>query len=202
MRATLHVGRARRRYLASAAGTAALLATAGCGIEPTGVQVVGAPPAAQAAGNLPGSGPSGGAYPYYLYFFRDGRLASTTRFADAPVDQRTVIDAVIEGPRPDELKQGYTTQIPAGLKIVSLTAQGEAWAYQFSDQLGREERAQIVCSVQASLSAPSVATVYGNAKPTWNICWEDFPDLGAPAYPPNAAGPSATPAEDGASPTP
>src|SRR6185312_2047936 len=54
VRATLHGGRARRLGLASAAGAAALLTTvAGCGIEPTGVQVVGEPPAARAAGTLP-----------------------------------------------------------------------------------------------------------------------------------------------------
>jgi hypothetical protein len=194
------VGRARRRGLASAAGAAALLATAGCGIEPTGVQVVGAPPAAQAAGALPGGGPSSGQYPYYLYFFRAGHLSSTTRFAAAPVDQRTVIEALINGPRPDEAKQGFVSEIPSSLKILDLTAQGEAWAYQFSDELGRDERAQIVCSIQANLPAPSVATVYGGARLTWNICWEDFPDLGAPAYLPNAADVSASPTGEQASP--
>jgi len=194
VRATPPAVRTRRRGLASAAGAAALLATAGCGIEPTGVQVVGPPPAAQVAGNLPGSGPSGGQYSYSLYFYRDGRLASITRFAGAPVDQQTIVDAVIGGPSRDEAAQGYKTAIPDSLKVVDLTAQGEAWAYQFSDQLSREERAQIVCSIQANLPAPSVATVYGDAKLTWNICWEDFLDLGAPPYLPNTADESASPA--------
>lgn len=193
VRATLHASRTRRRGLASAAGAAALLATAGCGIEPTGVQVVGAPPAAQAAGNLPGGGPSAGQYAYYLYFYREGQLASVTRLTATPVDQQTVVDAVIGGPTKEELAKGYSSAIPGTLKIVDLTAQGEAWAYQFSDQLGRAERAQIVCSIQANLPAPSVATVYGDAKLTWNICWEDFLDLGAPPYLPNAADESASP---------
>lgn len=197
MRATLHVGPGRRRVLASGAGAAALLAVAGCGIQPTGVQVVGAPPAAQVAGNLPGGGPSGGEYAYYLYFYREGRLASITRFTSSPVDQQTVVDAVIGGPTKEELAKGYTSAIPSSLKIVDLTAQGEAWAYQFSDQLGRQERAQIVCSIQANLPAPSVATVYGDAKLTWNICWEDFLDLGAPPYLPNAADESASPTATG-----
>ena len=188
-----HPQRSRRRGFASAAGAVALLATAGCGIESTGVQVVGAQPAAQPAGDLPGDGPSSGAHNYYLYFFRDGQLTLTKRSADAPVDQQTILQQVIEGPTKAELAQGYTSEIPTGLQIVDLTAQGEAWAYQFSDELGREERAQIVCSIQANLDAPSVATVYGSAKLTWNICWEDFPDLGAPPYPPNSSVQSATP---------
>lgn len=200
MRATLHGGPARRRGLASVAGAAALLATAGCGIQSTGVQVVGAQPAAQAAGNLPGTAPSGGQYAYYLYFFLGGHLTSTTRFSDSPVDQQTVVDAMIGGPTKDEAAKGYSTEIPGSLQIVDLTAQGEAWAYQFSAPLGREERAQIVCSIQANLPAPSVATVYGNAKLTWNICSQDFPDLGAPAYLPNAAEMSASPTLDQASP--
>jgi hypothetical protein len=45
-----------------------------------------------------------------------------------------------------------------------------------------EERAQVVCSIQANLQAPSVGTLYGDNKPTWYICWDDFQDLGAPAY--------------------
>lgn len=198
VRATLHGGRARRLGLASAAGAAALLTTvAGCGIEPTGVQVVGEPPAARAAGTLPNGGSSGGQYAYYLFFYRDGHLASMTRFATSPVDQQTVLDAVISGPTKAELAKGYSSAIPSSLQIVDLTAQGEAWAYQFSSQLDRDEQAQIVCSIQANLPASSVGTVYGDAKLTWNICWDDFPDLGAPAYLPNAADMSASPTSTG-----
>ena len=200
--ATQHPRRARRRGLASAAGAAALLATAGCGIESTGVQVVGAQPVAQGVGVLPGGGPSGGAYTYYLYFFQNGHLASTKRSATAQADQQTILDAVIQGPTKAELAQGYTSEIPTGLKVVDLTAQGEAWLYQFSDELTMEERAQVVCSIQANLQAPSVGTVYGENKPTWYICSDDFQDLGAPAYLLNSSQESATPSAvtDGASP--
>jgi hypothetical protein len=190
--------RTRRRGLASAVGAAALLTTAGCGIEPTGVSVVGAPPAVQGAGDLIGGGSTAGAYAYYLYFFRDGHLAVTTRYLSEQADQDSVLKQVLAGPTKTELAQGYSSEIPAGLSLITPTWNGEAWAYQFSNEIGREARAEIVCSIQANTDAPSVATVYAS-KITWDICWEDFPDLGAPAFLPNS---SDTGASSPASPSP
>jgi hypothetical protein len=155
----------------------------------------------QGAGDLIGGTASGGAYAYYLYFFRDGHLAVTTRYLSAPADQNTVLKLVLEGPTKTELAQGYSSEIASGVTLVDPTALGEAWAYQFSDELGREGRAEVVCSIQANLPAPSVATVYGG-KQIWDICWEDFPDLGAPAYLPNASDVTSSPsASESASPS-
>ena len=173
----------RRAFAVAAAGAGALFGAAGCGIQPTSVQVVGAEPVVQANDLVsPGaSGAVGGPDQVVVYFYRDGRLTPVYRPAPTGSEQSFIIQQLIDGPSKQEAGQGLVSAVPEGISF-GINAQEQAWAYKFSDDLGRLAKAQVVCSIQANTNAPSVGTVYGDAKITWNICSQDYPDLGAPAF--------------------
>lgn len=182
-------GRRRRGGLgvaAAVAGAVGVLGTsAGCGIQSTGLKVVGSAPTVQAA-NVTGSGAagSGGQYRYWLYFYRDGKLTPVLRSTDQTVNQEFVLTEVIKGPSPNDQIAGFSSEIPTSLTIVSLTAGNQQWFYRYSQPLNDTQRAEIVCSIQADQDAPDVGTWNGPDNQIWNSC-TDFEYLGAPAYLPN-----------------
>jgi len=193
--APLRAGRRRRGGLgvaAAVAGAVGVLGTsAGCGIQSTGLKVVGSAPTVQAA-NVTGSDAAGssGQYQYWLYFYRNGKLTPVLRSTDQTVNQEFVLTEVIKGPSSPDQNAGFSSEIPTSLQIVSLTAGTQQWNYRYSQPLNDTQRAEIVCSIQADLDAPDVGTFNGPDNAIWNSC-TDFEYLGAPAYLPNL-GPSAS----------
>jgi hypothetical protein len=193
-------GRRRRRAVrltAAAAGLIGAMGVAGCGIQPSAVKVVGAAPTLQAANDENGTESSGGgANQYELYFFRDGDVTSVMRYTNDTVTQELVLQQLIGGPSSTESSEGYTSAIPDNLSVVSYTANNQQWNYQYSDSLSMAEKAEIVCTLQADLNAPSVGT-YEPGDQHWNDCFDFTEDYGAPAYPGDLASASATPSDTG-----
>jgi len=192
-----HAPRRRRavRLTAAAAGLLGAMGVAGCGIQPSAVKVVGAAPTLQAANDVTGTeGAGGGANQYELYFFRDGDLTPVMRYTNDTVTEELVLQALINGPSSTESSDGYSSAIPDDLSVVSYTAVNQQWNYQYSDSLSMAEKAEIVCTVQADLNAPSVGT-YVPGDQHWNNCFDFTEDYGAPAYLGNLASASATPTD-------
>jgi hypothetical protein len=176
--------RPRRRGLAAlaAAGTAGLVGVAGCGIQSTGMKVVGAAPTLQAANDVAGSAGAGsGANQYQLYFFRNGKLSPVLRYTDDTVTQDMVLGALIKGPDSSDQSEGFSSVIPQGLSVVSVTARDQLWNYQYSQDLTYAEKAEIVCTLQADVGAPSVGTVTNEGTQIWDQCDDFTDDYGAPA---------------------
>jgi hypothetical protein len=189
-------GRRRRGgfgVAAAVAGTVGVLGTsAGCGIQSTGLKVVGSAPTVQEA-NVTGSdsAENNGQYPYEIYFFRNGKLTPVLRSTDQNVTPEFVLTEVIKGPNATDQSDGFTSDIPSSLTIVSLTAGNQQWNYRYSQPLDDTQRAEIVCSMQADADAPNVGTLNGPDNEIWNSC-TDFEYLGAPAYLPNLGASAAT----------
>ena len=191
-------GRRRRavRLAAAAAGLLGAMGVAGCGIQPTGVKVVGAAPTLQAANDVTGTGGAGGGNEYELYFLRDGKLTPVVRYTDDSVTQELVLQALISGPSSTESAGGYTSAIPSSLSIVSYTAADQQWNYQYGQPLNSAEKAEIVCTLQQDLDAPSVGT-YTPTNQLWNDCFDFSEDYGAPEIAGGLASTSATPTDTG-----
>ena len=190
-------GPRRRRALgavAAVAGTFGLMGAGGCGIQSSGMRVVGSAPSLQAANAVTGSGNSGGNQ-YQLYFFRNGRLTPVLRYTDQTITQDLVLAALIKGPDSTDQAQGFSSVIPTTLQVTSTTARNQQWNYEYSLPLSIAEKAELVCTVQADLSAPSV----GTATPVqvWNNCYDFSEDYGAPAILPSVDSDSSSPSVDG-----
>ena len=186
--------RARRRGLAAlaAAGTAGLVTIAGCGVQATGLKVVGSAPSLQAQDAIGSASGGAGANGYSLYFFRDGRLNSVQRHSDTAVTQELVLQELIKGPDPTEQSEGFSSEIPSGLSVDSYTARQQLWAYQYSQALSIPEKAEVVCSMQVDLGAPSVGTVNPGEGTVWNNCSDFIEQYGAPAALPTTGNQPAT----------
>ena len=187
------------RLAAAAAGLLGVLGTAGCGIQSSSMKVVGAAPTSQAADDVTGTqDSSGGSNQYELYFFRDGKLTPVMRYTDATVTQEVILTALFKGPDSTDTADGYTSVIPSSLGILSYTALDQQWNYLYTHPVTMAEKAEIVCTVQADLNAPSVGTVTSEEK-SWNNCIDFSQDYGAPAYLANlgSASASASPSDSG-----
>ena len=190
-------GPLHRRGMGLAAAVAGMLGAiglTGCGIQSSGMKVVGAAPSLQAANDVTGSGDPGGSgeNQYELYFFRDGRLTPVMRYTTQQVTQAVILNALIKGPNTTDAADGFTSVISDGLSVVSYTAHDQQWNYQYSQALTMAEKAEIVCTVQADLNAPSVGTATSEAQ-FWNNCFDFSQDYGAPAYLANLGTATATP---------
>jgi hypothetical protein len=188
---TLSRGAQRRRALRPAAFAAAALGVlgaggiAGCGIQSSGLKVVGAAPTVQAANDVTGDGQSDDTGPieYYLFFYKDGQLVPVKRHTSDQPTEQSVMQALIKGPDTGEQAEGYTTSIPASLVTTSYTANQQQWDYQYSQGLNFQERGQIVCTIVNDLGAPTVGYyVEGKGQLAWNACNDfttavDFPPL-------------------------
>lgn len=191
--------RSRRRGLAAlaAAGTAGVMSLVGCGIQSTGVKVVGAAPTLQAADGLVGSSAGSGTNGYALYFFRGGRLTSVERYTDQAVTDELVLQALIKGPDSTDASEGFTSNITPGLSVVSNQALAQKWAYEYSLPLTESEMAEVVCTVQADVDAPSVGTLTKGYGLVWHDCSDFTEDYGAPAVLPSTGnGPDGAVASD------
>jgi hypothetical protein len=179
---------------AAIAGMVGALGLAGCGIQSTSMKVVGAAPSLQAANDVTGTGDPGGTgeNQYELYFFHAKKLTAVVRYTNETVTQELVLAALIKGPDPTDVADGYTSMIPSNLSIVSYTARDQQWNYQYSMPLTAASKAEIVCSIQADLNAPAVGTWSGSGDPIWNSCIDFSDDFGAPAYLPNLGSASAS----------
>jgi hypothetical protein len=184
---SLHGPRRRRALGAAAAvaGTVGLMGAGGCGIQSSGMRVVGSAPTLQAANDVSGSGSAGGGNQYELYFFRNGRLTPVVRYTDQTVTEDVVLAALIKGPNSTDQSDGYDSVVPTSLSVVSTTADNQQWNYQYSLPLSIAEKAEIVCTVQADLGAPSVGT-WTKGGQIWNNCYDFSEDYGAPAIVPSA----------------
>jgi len=182
--ASLHRPRRRRTIgaLAAVAGTVGLMGTSGCGIQSTGLHVVGSAPSLQ-ANELTGDSGTG-ANQYELIFFRDDKLTPVLRSTNDPVTDQVVLEALIKGPSASEQAQGYSSVVPTSLQLVSNTADGEQWDYEYSMPLSNQEKAQIVCTLQADLNEKAVGTFYRKDQ-TWNECIDFADAYGAPAILPS-----------------
>ena len=192
-------GSGRRRAVgltAAVAGVLGAMGVAGCGIQPSGMKVVGAAPTLQAANDVTGAG-NGSGNQYALYFFRDGKLTPVMRYSDDAVTEELVLQALIKGPSSSENADGFTSAIPGSLSVVSYTAADQQWNYQYSQPISMVEKAEIVCTVQADLNAPSVGTFtpQDEQNQLWNDCIDFSEDYGAPAIVGDLA--SATPGDSG-----
>ena len=185
------------RITVAVAGVLGTLGVAGCGIQSSEVKVVGAAPKLQAANDVTGAGSGSGENQYELYFFRDGDVTPVMRYTNDTVTQELILQALISGPSSTESSDGYSSAIPDDLSVVSYTAVNQQWNYQYSDSLSMAEKAEIVCTLQADLNAPSVGT-YAPGDQRWNDCFDFTEDYGAPAasaYLGNPASASATPTD-------
>lgn len=188
----------RRRALslaAAVAGAVGLMGVGGCGIQSSGLRVVGSAPSLQAANAVTGAQGAGGGQ-YQLYFFRDGKLAPVQRYySTETLTQDALLAALIKGPSSTDQSQGFTSLIPASLSVVSITARDQQWDYEYSEPLTFAEKAEIVCSMQVDLSAPSVGTFFKGDQ-IWNNCSDFTEDYGAPAILPSVDSDSAAPSID------
>lgn len=165
---------------AMAGAMAGLLSVGGCGIQSTGLRVVGSAPTLQAANDVTGDGAGSGSFQYELYFFRGGKLTPVLRHTDQAVTSDVVLAALIKGPNTTDESQGYSSVVPTSLSVVSTTARNQQWNYQYSLPLSTAEKAEIVCTVQANLGAPSVGTATSAGDQSWNNCYDFSEDYGAP----------------------
>lgn len=147
-----------------------LPAAAACGIQPTGVTVLGQAPAAQGSTPLTSPGPVDG-FQYVLFFYQGDRLAPVYRTSPGTVNEQTVLSALVAGPTGMEVKQGFTSALPPAL-VAKSRADGYAAAYWLSEPLGSAAKAEFVCTMQNFDGTISVGTlVDGTAKqPTWLGC--------------------------------
>jgi len=182
--------RSRRRGLAAlaAAGTAGLVGIAGCGIQSTSLRIVGSAPTLQAADEIGSASGSSGANGYELYFFRDGRLTPVQRYTDQTLSPQLVLAELIKGPDSADLSEGFSSELPPSLTVSSYVARDQEWNYQYPQALSTAEKAEIVCTVQVDLNAPSVGTVTPDQGEVWNNCSDFIEDYGAPAVLPTTAG--------------
>lgn len=171
--------------VAAVAGTVGLMGAGGCGIQSSGMRVVGSAPSLQAANSVTGSDVGGGNQ-YELYFFRNGKITPVLRSTDQTITQDLVLAALIKGPNSTDQQQGFSSVVPTSLEVTDMTARNQQWNYAYSLPLSYAEKAEIVCTVQADLGAQSVGTATSETQ-NWNNCYDFSEDYGAPAVLPSAA---------------
>ena len=172
---------AGRRRQWFAAGSATVLATAltGCGIQPTGISVVGAPPSANMASADASPSPqalaaSGQVY-IYLLQNQDGTdlLVPVIRtIVGQKITDDSVAQVLIKGPTPLEQKEGFTSEIPSSLTATS-NAYGYSDAYVLSNLLAPLAKAQFICTMQEYDQSVSIGYFYPDSQMTqlnWVAC--------------------------------
>lgn len=169
---------AQRRHWV-VAGSAALMATglAGCGIQPTGISVVGAAPSALSPSATPSAQEIASSGQVYIYLLQDqdgtNEIVPVLRtIVGQKIDDATVAQLLVKGPTDDEAKQGYTSEVPDSL-VVAPNALGFGDAYTLSTYLDSWGRAQFVCTMQEYDKSSSVGYYYPGTVMTavnWVAC--------------------------------
>ena len=101
--------------------------------------------------------------------------------AFAGSSSKLVLQALIQGPNSADESEGFSTEIPQDLSVISNQALEQKWAYQYSQPLTNGELAEIVCTVEADLPAPSVGTLLKGNGLLWHDCSDFIEEYGAPA---------------------
>ena len=146
-----------------------LPAAAACGIQPTGITVLGQAPAAAEASPAQSLDTSPGSTQYLVYFYQGSRLTPAYRSIKGEVTETTVLDALIGGPTPTEQAQGFSSAIPTGL-AVKPRADNELGAYNLSQPLGQRGKSQFICTMQYFDQIDSIGIQLGDTRPIWNQC--------------------------------
>jgi hypothetical protein len=169
----------RRQWLAASSATVLATALAGCGIQPTGISVVGAPPSANMASADASPSPqvlaaSGQVYIYLLQ--SQGGTDLLVPVIRTIVGQKITDDSVaqmlIKGPTQLEVKEGFTSEIPSSLTATS-NAYGYSDAYVLSDLLQPLAKAQFICTMQEYDQSVSIGYFYPDSQMTqlnWVAC--------------------------------
>lgn len=156
------------RYAALVA--ALLLPTAAaCGIQPSGITKLGAAPAALGVSAGPSLDTSPGSTQFLLYFYQNGRLQPAYRPGKGEVTEAMVYNALVSGPNAAEAAAGYSSMIPTDL-VVKARAADEAGAYNLSEPLGPQAKAQFICTMQYFDQLDSIGIQIGVSRPIWNAC--------------------------------
>jgi hypothetical protein len=137
-----------RGVLMAAAAAAPLLLLAGCGIQPSGITVLGAAPQepSAVAATIPTT--VAGETTFALLFYQDGELEPVYRTVPtSTLNDMLVITQLRAGPTRTELAAGYSSAMPDGL-VVTPKTDDQAWAYGFSETVNQAALAQFVCTVQ------------------------------------------------------
>lgn len=142
---------------------------AACGIEPTGIVVLGTAPAAVQASPAQSFDGSPGETQYLVYFYQDERLTPAYRFTRGEVTEMTVVESLISGPTKMELSEGYTSAVPSGL-AAKPRANGLLGAYNLSQPLGQRAKSQFICTMQYYDQIGSVGIQVQDSNVIWNAC--------------------------------
>ena len=172
---------ARRRRRWVAAGSAAVLATAvaGCGIQPTGISVVGSAPSASvpsaiASPTQQAIASSGQVYIYLLQYQGDNLLLVPVirTISGQKINDNSVAQILIKGPTQEEIREGFTSNIPDDL-VATSNAYGFSDAYILSTVLEPLAKAQFICTMQEYDQSQSIGYFYPNSQMTqlnWVAC--------------------------------
>lgn len=144
------LARRRRRAAAAVGGAALACALAGCGIQSTGIAVVGAAPTPLTGSAAPTALGDGGDNEVTVYFLTgdDGTLVPVQRTVSGPVDESKVISLLIGGPTKAEGESGLYTDFPPGFTATP-NAESLQYAYGLNEVLDQFARSQFICTMQA-----------------------------------------------------
>ncbi|GAA4207623.1 hypothetical protein GCM10022252_71540 [Streptosporangium oxazolinicum] len=145
-----------RRVLA--AGLVSLVAVAGCGVQPSDVIPVGAPPSGRVASTTT----------ITLYLVKDGRLSAVTRPRPGgrPLFTAGTLALLMDGPTAEERAHGFTTDVPPEAGPFSVTVKPvDHLVVTLSTPAGELSALaveQIVCTAAATMpESPAQVTVAG-----------------------------------------
>lgn len=154
---------------AAAAGALLLPTAAACGIQPSGIIVVGAAPAAVAASPVLATEGLGSTQ-FLLYFYQNDRLTPAFRSSAQPVTQQLVLQALFAGPTAAERQAGFYTQLPQGM-AAKPDAHGEEFAYLLAKSPGTAGKAQFICTMQYLDKSASIGVELADSgQLNWNGC--------------------------------
>jgi hypothetical protein len=110
-----------------------------------------------------------------VYFVRDGRMGAASRsVAATKAVGRAALDALLQGPTPDEEAAGLTTQLPNTITIESLTIENGHATVQLAEDVTQLGRAQLVFTLTqfSSVKDVVVATPSVRARPVRRRAFE------------------------------
>jgi len=162
-----------RRWVAVAVSAAALAATlAGCGVQQTGISIVGSAPSAVTAPSALPTQDGVGESQVTVYFLSSpsGTLVPSIRTIDGPLNENAVINQLLAGPNATERDEDYYSNLPLGLTVTP-NAEQLSFAYQLSEQIDQLARAQFICTMQANEQTNSIGYIYPGMKELeWVSC--------------------------------
>jgi len=156
----------------SAVLTALTAALAGCGVQQTGIAIVGSAPSVVSAPSTPVTEDGIGQSQVTVYFLTGptGTLVPIVRTISGSLDENAVIAQLLAGPTKTEQSDGVYSNLPEGLTATP-NAQQLSYAYQLSEQLDPLARSQFICTMQANEQTNSIGYIYPPMKElVWVSC--------------------------------